>query len=80
MKKFAIVIVALLCLSSCKTALDREYHADTLNSDLEVIIARDNMTEDELHLFNTYLVNAEINDIDLEGKTYREILEAAKKQ
>ena len=33
-----------------------------------------------LHLFNTYLVNAEINDIDLEGKTYREILEAAKKQ
>jgi len=80
MKKIAIAIIAILSLTACKSALDRPYHTDTLNSDLEVIIARDNMTEDELHLFNVYLVNAEINGIDLEGKTYREILEAAKKQ
>ncbi len=80
MKKIVFSILLTIGLASCSSALDREYHVETLNEDLEVLVARDKMNEEDLQKFSLYLVNSEMNGVNLEGKTYREILNAAKEQ
>ena len=80
MKKitFGIAFVALaIFFSSCDGPLNRKYNEETLNDDLQTIIAQDKVDKKDLENLAFYLIKCNIEGIELEGKTYKELIKEA---
>ena len=77
--KTVILAFALAAFTSCSNPLDREYNPDTLQEDLQVIVARDKIrSHEDIVLLSDYIQLSEVLNISLEGKTYRQLLEEAR--
>ena len=77
--KTTILAFILAAFTSCSNPLDRVYNPNTIQEDLEVIVARDKIrTREDIELLLDYIQVMEALNINLEGKTYRQLLEEAK--
>ena len=65
----------LLFLASCSSPLDRPYNEKTLMEDLQIIIARNNVNKTDMMNLAEYLSMQHKDSI--EGKTYRQLIQAA---
>lgn len=78
MKNIIVLLALTAFLTSCSTPLDKKYNEDTLAEDAKEIKESGNLDEGDTEVMAGWIVRAEIAGEDLEGKTYREILEEAK--
>ncbi len=77
MKKILFISFAFL-LVACSSPMDKKYSEETLEKDLKAIRDADKLDSTEAGLMVLYMMKAKFNGESLEGKTYKEILAAAK--
>ncbi|SHL23817.1 hypothetical protein [Chryseobacterium polytrichastri] len=78
MKKF-ILCLSVLTIISCSNPMNRKYSDATMEQDLKAIGKEQKLSDDEAKLMAAYLILGKIQHKPLEGKTYAQILEDAKK-
>ncbi len=72
-----IIAATLLVFVACSNPLDRPYNEETLQEDIEVLVARDKVYKDDLMNLSSYIIKCKITGEPLEGKTYRELIKEA---
>ena len=77
--KTAILALALTAFVSCSNPLDKVYNEETIMEDLQSIVARDKVSKQDLENLAYYVMLADYNEISLDGKTYRQLIEEANK-
>lgn len=81
MKKIHILtLAALLALTvSCSKTINKEYNANTATEDIKAIVENKEADTTEAVTISMYIVRAQMMGEDLKGKTYKDMLEEAKK-
>lgn len=82
MKKSFLKFVAaglLLALISCSSPLDKKFHEATMEKDLQEIVASDKVNKEDLQNLAMYIFRAKMSGENIEGKSYKELIETAKK-
>ena len=75
--KTTLLALAIAAFASCSDPLDKVYDEETVMDDLQSIIARDKVSKEELENLAYYVMAANFNDINLAGKTYRQLIKEA---
>ena len=75
--KTTILAIALTAFVSCSDPLDKLYNEETIMEDLQSIVDRDKVSKQDLENLAYYVMAANFNEISLEGKTYRQLIEEA---
>lgn len=78
MKKIISCGLIFTILFSCSTPLDKKYSEDTFEADAKEIKESGELTEEDAKLMIGWMVKAKLQGENLEGKTYSEIIQAAK--
>lgn len=80
MKKIltAISILTMIALTSCNNPLNKKYSDKTLEQDAKEIKESNKLNDDDLKMLAGYIMLAKLGDKQIDGKTYAEILQAAK--
>jgi hypothetical protein len=73
-----IAMIAIFTVTSCNNPLNKKYNEQTLEQDAKEIYESKKLNEDEAKLLTGYIMLAKLGGKNLEGKTYKEILQAAK--
>jgi len=79
MKKIFLFIATVpLLISSCNGPLGKRYSAKTFNHDLEQIRESNKVNDEDMDLMIKYVVISRLSGKDLEGQTYKDILDKVK--
>ncbi len=73
---FMMVLFALL-LVSCSSPLDRKYNKETLDDDVKAM-RESGVADDDMMAIGGWVMKSAIDNTNLDGKTYRDILKDAK--
>lgn len=79
MKKVIYLLIGMLLLS-CSNPLDKKVNQDTLKEDLEIILKKNNLTDEDKEYLTQIAVGSLFSPKDFEGKTYRQLIEELKKE
>ncbi|OOQ62136.1 hypothetical protein [Mucilaginibacter pedocola] len=79
LKRLVLPALSLLIfLSACSSPLDKKYSEATLKEDMVAIRESNKLDTTEIAAMALYVVGAKFTGKNLEGKTYKEILDSAK--
>lgn len=80
MKKIltSITLLAFIVLTSCSNPLNKKYSDKTFEQDAKEIGESKKLNEEDAKMLAGYIMLAKLGNNELEGKTYAEILQAAK--
>lgn len=73
------MFAATIILASCSSPLDKKYSSATFETDAKELVESKKLGEEDLKLLAAYMVFSKMRGVELEGKTYAEILSDAKK-
>lgn len=79
MRKIIFVSSLFLLLIACNNPLSKPYKEATVKEDLKEIIDSKKLSEDDAKMLLGYIMLAKLGNKNIEGKTYKELLEEAKK-
>lgn len=74
MEKTLLIFFTAILTQSCSTLLDKKYSYETFNKDLSEIRESGEISEDEEVSIRGWVFHNRIKDINIEGKSYRDIL------
>ncbi|MCM4161276.1 hypothetical protein FHG64_06385 [Antarcticibacterium flavum] len=78
MKKLYFLPLFIFLFYSCSNPLQKEYNEETLAEDAKELKESGNLNEKEAELLAGWIVKSKLSGEDLEGKTYKEILDEAR--
>lgn len=78
MNRFLKYGLLFLILSSCNSALKRNYSALTVDADMREIRKEDKVSEEDISLLTRYLLLAHIQGQNIDGITYEDLLKRIK--
>ena len=79
MKKILLFTTILsLFTCSCNNPLGKRYNAKTFNTDLEQIRESNKVNDEDIDLLVKYIVISKLSGKDLQGQTYKDILDQVK--
>jgi thioredoxin-related protein len=81
MKKILTIMIlaASISLMSCNSALSKKYNTATMEQDMKAIGESKSISDDDKKLLAAYMMLAQMGGKNLEGETYSQILDDAKK-
>ncbi len=78
MKKLLLIPFLFILFTSCNNPMERVFIEKTFQNDIVIINKSNQITEDEKKILIGYIILTNIGGVNLEGKTYNEILKLAK--
>ncbi|MFC6999555.1 hypothetical protein [Rufibacter roseus] len=78
MKQYLLIIALLIFFTSCNSPLDKKYNKATMAQDLDEIKKSEKLDSSEMMILGFSFVASELGNTNLEGKTYKQILEEGK--